>query len=195
MSAVVLAAAAAAVFRIVPLACASDRLAISGGGVLALAAGTACAAFVPGKAAGITLDAGGRASPAALGPAARPASELPRTAFVLAPAADGAEAGPRVTATIEVDVPPRTPSDASIYLSTERTGWNPAEIRMDQVDARRFRLRLELPAGATVPFRVTRGSFATTERDAEGRLPPAHVLKVAAGAVARVTVIGWADDQ
>ena len=188
------AAAAATLFRVVPLACVDDRLAIAGGGVLRLADGATCRGVVPGRAIAIALDLDGRASVRALDAAAHPASELPKTAYVIAPQSPAQVAGGElVTVTIDVFVPPRTPPTDDIYISTDRSDWNPAEIRMDRVDARHYRLGLPLVHGARLAFRITRGSFGTTERDAARALPPAHVLIATPNADVRVTVAAWAD--
>ena len=192
--ALLLAAAAASLFRVVPLACSDDRLAIAGGGVLRLAQSATCAAVVPGRALAISLDDDGRVTPRALDASARPASELPRSAYATPPAAPAeADTGELVTVTIDVFVPPRTPPTDDIYLSTERSDWNPAEVRMDRVDARHYRLGLQLRRGARLAFRVTRGSFGTIERDAARALPPAHIIIGAPGADERVSVAAWAD--
>ena len=186
--------ALAVLFRVVPLACSAGRLAISGGGVLRLAAGATCAGVVPGRATAIALDDDLRATPQALDAHARPASEIPSAAFTYAPAAAADGAAGEVTVTVEVLIPARTPTDSDIYLSTERSGWSPSEIRMDQVDARRYRLRIRLRDGARFAFRVTRGSFATIERDAAGRLPPTHLVTAGAGATVVIPVAAWSDD-
>ncbi|HZO93420.1 MAG TPA: hypothetical protein VFB22_06585 [Candidatus Baltobacteraceae bacterium] len=188
------AAAAATLFRVVPLACDGDRLAVAGGGVLRLAAGASCAAVVPGRAIAVALDADGRATPRALVPGTKPGSAIPRAAFVLAPAAPAdQDENELVDATIDVVVPPRTPPTDDIYISTDRSGWSPSEIRMDRVDARHYRLGLRLHRGARVLFRVTRGSYGTIERDAAMALPPAHVLVAEPGADVTVVVAAWAD--
>lgn len=185
-------------YRVVALACTGDRLAIGGGAVLRLADGASCATVVPGRALALALDAGGRATPRALTPAlardARPSSEIPRAAFVLAPVAErNADEAQSVTVTIEVTVPPRTPPGDDVYLSTERSSYAPAEIRMDRVDARHYRLALRLHRDARVLFRVTRGSYGTIERDAARALPPAHVAEGRPDAHLSVTVAAWAD--
>lgn len=185
---------AAILFRVVPLACANDRLAISGGAVLRLAADASCTGVVPGRATAIELDDDQRATPRPLDARARPASEIPPAAYVLAPAVTADAAAGDVTVTVEVTIPARTPSGSDIYLSTERSGWSPSEVRMDQVDARRYRSRIRLRDGARLVFRVTRGSFATIERDAAGRLPPTHQITAAAGATVVVPVAAWSDD-
>jgi hypothetical protein len=190
----VAAAAAATLFRVVPLACDGDRLALAGGGVLRLAEGASCAAVVPGRPVAIALDDDGRATPQQLVAQTRPASEVPRSAYVLAPAASAdVDENQLVDATIEVTVPPRTPPTDDIYISTDRSGWSPSEIKMDRLDARHYRLGLKLHRGARVLFRVTRGSYGTMERDAAMALPPAHVLVAAPDMKVSVTVAAWAD--
>lgn len=95
--------------------------------------------------------------------------------------------------TIDVTVPPRTPPSDDIYVSTERSGWSPNEVRMDRVDARHYRLALRLHRDARLAFRVTRGSYATIERDAARALPPAHVADGRPDAHVVVDVAAWAD--
>jgi hypothetical protein len=192
--ALVVAAAAAALFRIVPLACSGDRLVVAGGGVLRLADGTSCAAFVPGRAVAVALDADNRATPQKLTADAQPAAKIPRAAYVLAPAGGSdADETQLVTSTIDVTVPPRTPPGDDVYISTERSSWSPSEVRMDRVDARHFRLVLRLHRGARLAFRVTRGSFGTIERDAARALPPVHVVQGEPDAHVTVVVAAWGD--
>ncbi|MEO7040568.1 MAG: hypothetical protein ABI186_11115 [Candidatus Elarobacter sp.] len=194
MSAVLIIAAAATLFRVVPLACTGDRLAVAGGGVLQLAGAASCTAVVPGRPLAIALDADGRVTPQPLIPGALPAAKIPRSAYVLAPASESdADQTQLVTVTIEVTVPPRTPPGDDIYVSTERSSWSPSEIRMDRVDARRYRLALQLHRGARVAFRITRGSNGTLERDSARALPPAHIAPGEPGAKVEVSIAAWAD--
>jgi len=187
-------AGAMMVYRIVPLACSGDRLAVAGAGVLRLADGASCASVVPGRPLAVALDADNRVTPQALTADALPAAKIPRAAFVIAPAAAAAEDQTTlVNSTIDVFVPPRTPPSDDIYISTERSSWAPAEIRMDRVDARHFRLVLQLHRGARVAFRVTRGSFGTIERDASRELPHPHEAVGDPDAHVTVTVAAWAD--
>jgi hypothetical protein len=192
--ALVAAAAAATLFRIVPLACEGDRLVVAGAGVLRLAEGTSCAAIRPGRTIAIALDADNRATPKALTADALPAAQIPRAAYVLAPAAQrDADETQLVTSTIDVTVPPRTPPGDDVYISTERSSWSPSEVRMDRVDARHFRLVLRLHRGARIAFRVTRGSFGTIERNAARALPAAHVALGEPDAHVVVVVAAWGD--
>ncbi|HEY0615576.1 MAG TPA: hypothetical protein VGC96_13075 [Candidatus Elarobacter sp.] len=192
--ALIAAAAAATIFRVVPLACSGDRLVVAGAGVLRLAGGASCAAIVPGRATAVALDAENRATPVQLTPDALPAAKIPRAAFLIAPAVErDADETQLVTSTIDVFVPARTPPGDDVYISTERSGWSPSEVRMDRVDARHFRLVLKLRRGARVAFRVTRGSYGTIERDAARALPPAHVALGEPGAEITVRIPAWAD--
>ncbi|HEY4441780.1 MAG TPA: hypothetical protein VGN14_15070, partial [Candidatus Elarobacter sp.] len=151
----------------------------------------------PGRALTIALGEDGRVAPQAAplaGVTPRPAGAIPRTAFVLAPAAEkDADQTTLVTVQILVTVPARTPPGDDIYVSTDRSNWNPAEVRMDRIDARHFRLTLQLHRGAQLAFRITRGSTATMERDASRALPPAHVAAGEPNAHVDVTVAAWAD--
>jgi hypothetical protein len=193
-AALVAAAAAAVVFRIVPLACSGDRLAVAGGGVLRLAEGSSCSAFVPGRATGITIGDDGRVAPHPAGPDALAAAKIPRTAYIFAPAVErDADEATLVTVQIDVSVPPRTPPGDDIYISTERSNWSPSEIRMDRVDGRHFRYALQVHRGARIAFRVTRGSSATLERDTARALPPAHIAAGEPNARVTVVVAAWAD--
>jgi hypothetical protein len=181
-------------YRVVPLACTGDRLAIGGGAVLRLADGVACATIVAGRAISVALDADGRATPHPYDRAAQPPGAIPRTAFVFAPTVENdADDATMVTVTIDVTVPARTPPTDDIYVSTDRSGWSPTEIRMDRVDARHYRLALRLHRDARVAFRITRGSYATIERDAARALPPAHIAEGKPDAQVHVDVAAWAD--
>lgn len=193
--AILLAAATTSpLFRVVPLACTGDRLAIGGGAVLRLAEGVSCAGIAPGRAIAVAIDSGGRVTPRPFDRTARPPGEIPRTAFLLAPAAESdADEAAQLTVTIDVTVPPRTPPGDDIYVSTERSGWSPTEVRMDRVDARHYRLALRLHRDARIAFRITRGSYATIERDAARALPAAHIVDGRPDAHVVVDVAAWAD--
>lgn len=183
-----------AIYRVVVLACAHERLVIAGGGVLPLAPDTHCGGVRAGRGVTIKVDADGvRVVVPPPGVTAQPASAIPLARYAIAPAAE-ASTGPDVAVVeIVVAVPARTPAGDDVYISTERGGWSPSELRMDRIDARRFRATLKVKAGARVVFRVTRGSFATLERDASRAVPPPHVFTAEPGAVERIDVAAWAD--
>ncbi len=194
MHVLLVAATSALLFRVVPLACNGDRLAIGGGAVLRLAQGASCATVVPGKPIAIAVGDDGGVTPQPLDRSAKPATEIPRSAFIFAPVAESdANDATMVTVTIDVTVPARTPPGDDIYLSTDRSAWSPAEIRMDRVDARHYRLALRVHRDARVAFRVTRGSYNTMERDATRALPPPHIAIGKADGHVDITVAAWAD--
>ncbi|MFN2459923.1 MAG: hypothetical protein ABR591_04480 [Candidatus Velthaea sp.] len=184
-------------YRAVALAMSAGRLVLAGGGVLRLAAGCACEGNVAGHAVALTLDASGavvQLHRAAAGSSLRAASDIPAQAYLFAvQSSTNGDPNNPVTLTIVAAVPAQTPPGDDVYVSTERSSWNPAELRMNRVDALHWSLSLSLPRGAHVAFRFTRGSFATTERNEARQLPPAHVLVAEAGAKAVVTVPAWAD--
>ncbi len=182
-------------FRSVALAFEGARLIVSGGGVLRVAATCACAHDIAGRAVILTLGPDGSIVRLRLALAAdggRPAKEIPSTAYVFAPQ-ENADDAQLVTVTIDVTVPNQTPPTDDVYLSSERSGWNPAEIRLNRIDALHFSAELKLPAGVRFAYRITRGSFSTGERDVAFQLPPPHAIVPKPGAVEKITVDNWAD--
>jgi len=186
--------AAALSYRVVPLACTANGLVISGGGVLRMSPQGSCTGVIPGRAISLTIDDETRVITQKLDPAAHPVSELPKAAFSIVPTSLAAPEAKEVTITIVVTIPPSTPTGSDIFLATERSSYSPAEIRMDQLDARRYRLLLPLQEGGRLAFRVTRGTFSTIERDVKGRLPPTHIVTGHTGAIYNITVQAWSDD-
>ena len=182
-------------FRSVALAFDGSRLIVAGGGVLRTDPKCTCATNVAGRPVIVTLGPDGaivalrRAAPTDAG---RPAKEIPTTAYVFAPTANDDDAQ-LVTVTIAVSVPNQTPPTDDVYLSSERSGWNPAEIRLNRIDALHFSAQLKLPAGVRFAYRITRGSFSTGERDAGFQLPPPHTISPKPGGLERVVVENWAD--
>jgi hypothetical protein len=194
-----IAMAATTTYRAIVLARSGDRLVLGGGGVLRVAANCTCSGDVAGRAALIDLADDGsvvalrRADTAPTTPA-KPASDIPHSAYAFVPqSSDGGDPTVPVAVTIIVTVPAQTPSTDDVFLSTERSGWNPAELRMDRLDALHWSISLTLPRGAHFAFRFSRGSFTTGERDESRQLPPVHTLVAAAGTVAHATVATWAD--
>jgi hypothetical protein len=196
------ATAATTTYRAIVLVLSGNRLVLGGGGVLRVAATCTCASDVAGRAALIDLDDDGNVvalrradtASAATAKAAKAASDIPRTAYAIIPqSSSGGDPTVPVAVTIVVTVPAQTPATDDVFLSTERSGWNPAEVRMDRLDALHWTISLTLPRGAHFAYRFSRGSFATGERDDSRQLPPAHTLTAAAGTIAHATVANWAD--
>lgn len=130
------------------------------------------------------------------------ASALPRELVAVDPrsaqtpaasAAGGGTAAGQVTVKINVRVPDVTPPTDDVYLSTDRTAYSAAELRMNRVDALDWTIELPLPAGTTLRYEFTRGSPATVERARDGTLVTPRELTATQGAAANDTVARWAD--
>lgn len=119
------------------------------------------------------------------------ASELPRDYVVVAPksartlapvatifgagsASEGAPA--RATVTLEVTVPSNTPPSDDVYVSTDRSNYGPAEIRMQRIDSRRFTATVALDANGRLRYLYTRGNYDSVERDRSGGIVRPHVV-------------------
>ena len=182
--------------RAVALACRGDRLAVAGGGVLQLDPQVPCPRDLAGRSFAIAFDPAGRVvvrlRPARYGEPLGDADRILPSAWVVAPRAP-LESSAKVAVVIDVYVPARTPATDDIYMATERSNWNPAEIRMNRVDGRHFTATLEVPRGSTLALQISRGSYATLERDAARTVPPPHTIEAEPGAKLRIDIAAWAD--
>jgi Starch binding domain len=108
-----------------------------------------------------------------------------------------ASAANRVVAvTFEALVPLNTPAGSTIYLATNAQSWTPNSIRMNPEPGNKWTTVLQLPAGTTLQYKYTRGSWSSEERDAAGSQIPNRTLNVlAAGSSQAVndTILRWAD--
>lgn len=128
------------------------------------------------------------------------ASQLPRS-YVVASAAS-ARSGANVKTTRQatiinitfvVHVPDDTPIGDDIYLSTERSNFSPAELKMNRTDVRRWSISLPLVEGTTLHYQYTRGNYATVERDDGGGVIAPHTVEVHEHVHTDDTVARWAD--
>ena len=118
------------------------------------------------------------------------------TALAEAPAhgaANGTAAAATVTVTIVARVPDDTPLGDDVYLSTDRSGFSPNELRLVRVDSRYWTVDVTLPQGSALHYRFTRGSFATGERDRSGALVLPHALTATPKLRTADTIERWAD--
>ena len=120
-------------------------------------------------------------------------AELPPEDFVIAARSAASSAAERVTLTVVVAVPPRTPSGDDVYLSTDRTGFGAAELRMNRIDPLHWSIDVPIARGSTLVYRFTRGSSSNAERDAAGGGVPAHSAIADGPKKTRDTVASWAD--
>ena len=108
---------------------------------------------------------------------ARDAAYADRRAAVLGDAADDPAApeivgmpvtGKEVAVAFVVTVPPTTPFNADVYISTDASGWNPQAIKLDRIDGQRYRAVRRFASGTKFAFRVTRGSWNSVELGRDG---------------------------
>jgi hypothetical protein len=105
----------------------------------------------------------------------------------------GALAGGLFTVQIDVRVPANTPTSDDVYVSTDRSDYSPAEIKMQRVDARTFTVSIGLAGNTKLRYAFTRGTNNTVERDKTGGIIVPRTLIVAPGTTAHDTVARWAD--
>jgi hypothetical protein len=105
--------------------------------------------------------------------------------------------GKPVVVVFEVQVPPATPLDASVYMTTDVSGWNPQAIPMHRIDAMHFEVVERLRSGTVLHFLYTRGSFASEERNEAGleEKPRTAVVADVDGQVYSSIVYRWADQS
>jgi hypothetical protein len=97
----------------------------------------------------------------------------------------------------EITVPPTTSFTDAIYISTDASDWNPTAIRLDRVDAYKYRALRYFASGTKFAYRVTRGSWNSVERGEDNLDPPPHqfFVREVDSLVARVTVYHWSDEN
>ncbi|HEY4441247.1 MAG TPA: hypothetical protein VGN14_12385 [Candidatus Elarobacter sp.] len=106
--------------------------------------------------------------------------------------------GKEVPVEFVVTVPPTTPINATVYLSTDASGWNPQAIKLDRIDGSRYRVVRRLASGTKFVFRVTRGSWNSVEVGEDGLEPPQPRQFFVTESDSRsypVTVYGWSDNR
>ena len=117
----------------------------------------------------VSVDADGGVAAVAAGEAAITASYSGLTATATATVAGGADLA---WVTFDVTVPAATPGDATVYVvgSVPALGdWAPGAVPLEfSEDTGRWKVSLQLPAGATFEYKYTRGSWATVEANASG---------------------------
>jgi len=105
--------------------------------------------------------------------------------------------GKQVAVAFEVTVPPTTAFSDNIFISTDASGWNPTAIKLDRVDAYKYRALRFFASGTKFAWRVTRGTWNSVERGEDNLDAPPHQFFVeeADSVVARTTVYHWSDDR
>jgi hypothetical protein len=100
-----------------------------------------------------------------------------------------------VLVTYDVQVPPNTAFSASVYITTDASGWNPQAIPMDRSDALHYQITRRLNSGTIFRYLYDRGAFQSQESAENGlqRTPREIVVTDADVRVVRDTVYAWND--
>jgi hypothetical protein len=100
----------------------------------------------------------------------------------------------RVTLVV-TGLPKGTPRDAVLSIGANVNGWNPAApgFTFDRGEARTPRLVIDVPAGTLLEYKVTRGSWETVEKAADGSDRANRRLDVVCEATVEIVVARWAD--
>ena len=105
--------------------------------------------------------------------------------------------GRPVLVTFIVQVPPYTPFTASVYISTDQSGWNAQAIPMDRVDALHYEITRRFNSGTQFRYLYDRGSLQSQEVAQNGlaRTPRQLLVTDADVRVIRDTVTAWQDSS
>ena len=103
--------------------------------------------------------------------------------------------GRPVLVTFIVQVPPYTPFTASVYITTDQSGWNAQAIPMDRIDALHYRITRRINSGTIFRYLYDRGSLQSQEIAQNGlaRSPRNLIVRDADVLTMHDTVTGWQD--
>ena len=92
-------------------------------------------------------------------------------------------------------LPEGTPADAVLSIGANVNGWNPAApgFTFDRPRDRAPLLVIDVPAGTLLEYKVTRGSWPTVEKAADGSDRANRTLDVVCEATVEIVVARWAD--
>jgi len=121
-----------------------------------------------------------------------------RTAFSQVDHSGGETSGGGKTAHVKfsIHVPEATPDDATIFIAGNfhhERAWKANGVRLERNENGEYQGKLELVRGTRFEFKITRGSWATVEKDSAGGEISNRVLEVETNEVVSITVEGWAD--
>ena len=104
--------------------------------------------------------------------------------------------GKQVPVAFIVEVPPETPINSTIYVSTDESGWNPQAIPLDRVDATHYKIVRDFASGTRFAYRVTRGSWNSVEVGQNGmEVTHTFFVREIDAEAARTVVYRWADER
>ena len=118
---------------------------------------------------------------------------------VRAPELEGGKrlTGRPVAVTFYVQVPPTTPLEDSVYITTDASGWVANAMKMDRIDALHYRLTRTYASGTKFAYRYTRGAWTSVEVGEDGLQDDPHQFFVPEVDAKRLTdlVYRWSDQN
>jgi len=110
-------------------------------------------------------------------------------------AAGGPAEGSIRLLTFEVEVPSGTPADAEIHVcgnQSELGTWSGGGLKLQRTAEGRYGGELHAAEGTLLEFKITRGSWGTVEKGADGSEIANRTHLVARDGTIRIRVAGWA---
>ncbi len=108
-----------------------------------------------------------------------------------------ATASPSAAVTFVVSIPATTPADTALWISGDRPelgAWNGAGVRLKRSPDGSWSGSVAIPAGASFEYKVTRGGWATVEKDAAGgEIANRRGTATAGEDTLRIAVAAWRD--
>ena len=98
--------------------------------------------------------------------------------------------------TFQVKVPEGTPADAKLFIAgdAEKFGpWKADALEMEKADDGTYVVSAQLPKDKPVEYKITRGSWETVEKNADGSEMANRSLTPTRDAKVEITVAAWAD--
>jgi enterochelin esterase-like enzyme len=101
-----------------------------------------------------------------------------------------------VTVKFDITAPPETPTDQTLYLSgdaSEMGSWDAAGLPLHRDDDGHYRATVDLLSGIPHKFKVTRGTWGSVERGADGADIPDHEFTGDPATIVKSSVLTWVD--
>lgn len=98
--------------------------------------------------------------------------------------------------TFRVTVPGNTPAGESVYVVGNLAGlgeWDPGALEMTSVESGIWEIVLDLPDGASIEYKYTRGGWSSVEKTSDGAESDNRTVRIAAGMIIEDEVPRWAD--
>src|SRR5947209_5355360 len=102
----------------------------------------------------------------------------------------------KVKVEIRVTVPKQTPANSTIYIAGDQEAvgqWKADGTALKAAGDNTYSIQLEMPKGATLEYKINRGSWETVEKDANGGEVGNRTLKLDGDKTENITIASWAD--